>query len=59
MTKVIYAEQYARLIFDQQLHDRLLGEVLAAKVNVEGITLTNRIAQERARDLLESGNDYF
>ncbi len=59
MTKVIYAQQYARLVFDQELHDRLLNEVLSADPVVEGMTLTNRIAQERADDLLASSNDYF
>jgi len=59
MTKVIYAEQYARLVFDQDLHDRLLNDVLEADPVVDGMTLTNRIAQERAADLLESSIDYF
>ncbi len=59
MTKVIYAEQYARLVFDQTLHDRLLKEVVNADPVIEGMTLTNRIAQERARDLLASSADYF
>ena len=59
MTKVIYAEQYARLVFDQELHDRLLNEVLSADPIVEGMTLVNRIAQERAKDLLSASKDYF
>lgn len=59
MTKVIYAEQYARLIFDQVLHDRLLNEVLNTDPVAEGMTLTNRIAQERAQQLLDSSIDYF
>lgn len=59
MTKVIYAEQYARLMFDQALHDRLLQEVLDADPVVEGMTLTNRIAQARAAELLASSSDYF
>lgn len=59
MTRVIYAEQYARLIFDQELHDRLLNEVISADPHVEGMTLTNKIAQARARDLLNSASDYF
>ena len=33
MAKVIYARQYARLVFDQELHDRLLQEVLVDKVH--------------------------
>jgi hypothetical protein len=59
MTKVIYAEQYARLVFDKELHDRLLNEVVAADPVIEGMTLTNKIAQERARELLAGSDDYF
>lgn len=59
MTKVIYAQQYARLVFDQELHDRLLNEVLSADPVVEDMTLTNRVAQERAQGLLASSQDYF
>jgi hypothetical protein len=59
MTKVVYAEQYARLAFDQQLHDRLLKEVLEADPVVEGMTLSNVFAKERARALLEDSNEYF
>ena len=59
MTRVIYAQQYARLMFDQELHDRLLNEVLSANPKAEGMTLTNKIAQERAKALLDSSPDYF
>jgi hypothetical protein len=57
--KTLYAEFYARLVFDQALHDRLLNEVLAADPKQSGYTLTNTLAQDRARKLLESGKDYF
>lgn len=59
MVRVLYAEKYARLVFDQALHDRLLGEALAADPHVPGLTLINVLAQQRARALLESGKDYF
>lgn len=59
MSKVIFAEQYARLVFDQSLHDRLLAEVLAADAEAPGMTLVNRIAQARAKALLETSQDYF
>lgn len=59
MARVLYAEYYARLVFDQALHDRLLGEALAADPKVPGLTLVNVLAQRRARALLESGKDYF
>lgn len=59
MTKVMFAEQYARLVFDRELHDRLLHEVLAADPAQPGLTLINTVAQRRARTLLESADDYF
>ena len=57
--KTLMAEYYARLVFDQELHDRLLAEVLAADPKAPGLTLGNTLAQERARKLLESGKEYF
>ena len=57
--KVIYARQYARLLFKRQLHDRLLKEVLNAKPNIPGYTLLNTLAQEQAKELLNSADEYF
>ena len=57
--KTLMAEYYARLVFDQALHDRLLSEVLAADPAEPGFTLTNVLAQERAKALVDSGKDYF
>ena len=57
--KTLFAEFYARLVFDQELHDKLLNEVLAADPVAPGFTLMNVLAQERAKKLLESGKDYF
>ncbi len=59
MAKVLYAEQYARLVFDRELHDELLGEVLAAPTKAPGLTLMNTVAQEQAQQLLDSADDYF
>ena len=59
MVKVLYAQHYARLMFDQKLHDRLLNEVIEAKTDVPGYTLSNTLAQKRAKELLKSGEDYF
>ena len=59
MTKVVYAQQYAKLAFDKELHDRLLNEVLAADPVVEGMTLTNTVAQRTAKELLAESDDYF
>jgi hypothetical protein len=59
MAKVLYAQYFARLIFDQELHDKLLNEVLAAPVEAKDLTLSNQIAKVRAQALLLSGKDYF
>ena len=59
MIKVVYAKQYARLIFDRDLHDRLLREVLSAEESVEGYTLINTLAKQQAQDLLKEADDYF
>lgn len=57
--KVEYAHTYARLIFDRQLHDRLLKEVIEADPALPGYTLTNVLAQQQARRLLDGADDYF
>ena len=59
MVKVLYAQHYARLMFDRKLYDRLLNEVLEAKTDVPGYTLSNTLAQQRAMELIKSGEDYF
>lgn len=59
MTKVMFADQYARMLFDRELHDRLLNEVVEADPREPGLTLINTVAQRRARELLESADAYF
>lgn len=53
------ARYYARALYDRELHDRLLNEVLEADPVVPGFTLFNTLAQEDARELLDSADDYF
>lgn len=57
--KVEFARGYARLLYDRELHDQLLNEVLQADVEEEGMTLTNLMAQDEAVVLLASADDYF
>jgi len=59
MVKVLYARHYARLVFDRELHDRLLNAVIEANPDVSGYTLGNTLAQQQAKELLDSGEDYF
>lgn len=59
MVRVLYAQFYARLVFDQELHDKLLNEVLAADPVAPRLTLINTLAKRKAKALLESGKDFF
>ncbi len=57
--KVEYARRYARLVFDQELHDRLLTEVLGAPADAPRMTLFNVLAKQEAQTLLASSREYF
>ena len=57
--KVEYARNYARLLYDRELHDRLLVEVVEADPVVPGYTLFNTLAQQEAERLLLQADDYF
>ena len=59
MAKVEFARSYARLVFDRELHDQLLNEVLSADTEAPGYTLSNTLAQSQAKTLLQSAADYF
>jgi hypothetical protein len=57
--KVDCAKYYARTLYDRELHDRLLTEVLRTNPKHTGYTLFNTLAQEEAQSLLDSADDYF
>lgn len=59
MARVLYAQHYTRLVFDRELHDRLVAEVLAAEPRAPRLTLVNVLAQQRAAELRDSADDYF
>ena len=59
MAKVMYAERYARTLYNRELHDQLLQDVLAQDPKEEGLTLANIIAQQKAKTLLDSAEEYF
>jgi hypothetical protein len=56
---VDFAKYYARTLYDRDLHDQLLIEVLNADPVHRGYTLFNTLAQTEAQELLDSANDYF
>jgi hypothetical protein len=57
--KVDFARYYARTLYDRELHDRILIEVLEANAVQPGLTLFNTLAQDDAEAMLESADDYF
>lgn len=57
--KTALAQYYARLVFNQDLHDQILNEVIAANPKASGYTLINTLAQDQAKQLLASSKDYF
>ncbi|KAF0803996.1 hypothetical protein A6D6_03461 [Alcanivorax xiamenensis] len=59
LARVLYAEHYARLVFDRELHDAQLQKVLEADPEQPGLTLQNVYAQQQAQRLLDSADAYF
>lgn len=59
MGYVLYARHYARMLFDRELHDRLLGHVMASDPRIDGFVLANMAAQSEARELMASADAYF
>lgn len=57
--KVEFARGYARPLYERELHDRLLMEVVVADPARPGYTLTNVLAQRDAEELLASADDHF
>ena len=56
---VDYARYYARTLYDRELHDRLLNDVMSAEPNQRGYTLFNTLAQREAQVLLDAADEYF
>ena len=59
MAKVLYAERYARMNFDRELHDKLLREVIESDASTSNQILINTIAKQKAAELLLDADDYF
>jgi len=59
MVNVMMARHYARMVYDQQLHDRLLTEVQTARADYPGYTLINTLAKIEADQLLAESPDFF
>jgi hypothetical protein len=57
--KVEFAKGYAKLLYDRELHDRLVVEVLESDPYADGLTLTNVMAKQEALLLQAAASDYF
>ncbi len=57
--KVEFARSYAKKLYEREMHDRLLNEVMAADPYQDGYTLGNVLAQDDAVLLLAEADDYF
>lgn len=57
--KVEFARGYAKLLYERELHDQLLIEVMEADPYQDGFTLSNVLAKEQAEALLAEADDYF
>ena len=57
--KVEYALSYARPLYDRELHDKLLLEVISSDPVKKNYTLLNVIAKEQASSMLEDADEYF
>jgi len=59
MALLLYAEKYARLLFDRELHDQLLNELIEGDTSQSDSALIDAIAKAKARELLDNADDYF
>lgn len=57
--RLLYATRYAKMMFDRDLHDRLLREVIEADPVAPDMTLLNMLARKQARQALAEADDYF
>ncbi len=59
MAKALYAEYYARLMFDEKLHKKLTDEIILEERKNKSLSLVNTLAVEKAKALQRSAPDYF
>jgi hypothetical protein len=58
--KVLFAEYYAVRVGDRNLFENTLQDVMSSSVDeVPELTLTNVLAQKKAKKMLENADEYF
>ena len=60
MSRIYYAEYYARKAFDKELFSAILQQILDTPADIEpDLTLLNTVAHNKARKMLENVEEYF
>jgi TRAP transporter T-component len=60
MTKVYFADYYAKKAFDKELYISTLEDVLKTPADIEPeLTLLNSVAHTRAKKMIDEADDYF
>lgn len=57
--KVEFAKGYAKTLYERELHDQLVEDVLTSDPYADGYTLMNVLAKEEAAELQAQADDYF
>lgn len=57
--RLMYATRYARMMFDRELFERQLRQVIEADPVASDMTLLNMLARKQARQALAEADDYF
>jgi hypothetical protein len=59
LTQVVYAQTYARMMFDRQLYLQLLTEVIEQPLTDSSMAASNKLAKVRAAKLITQVDEYF
>lgn len=57
--QLMYANRYAKMMFDRELFNSLLQQVISADPTAPDLTLLNMLAQKQARQALSQADEYF
>jgi hypothetical protein len=59
LTQVVYAQTYARMMFDRRLYLQLLTEVIEQPLTDSSMAASNKLAKVRAAKLITQVDEYF
>lgn len=59
MAKVLYAQYYSRVTFNEKLHAELIEDVLSSTATESSMNLMNTLAKQKAKALKKSAVEFF